>query len=93
MLRTLRIVLECILLGMLVMAVLWGTAVGVTTYFLVLAGVIAGLLPIVASVVATCDPRTAARMIFWATPLHPSSLYCFLRISAAFYVRSPFLLA
>ena len=76
MLRTLRIVgwlvvLECILLGMLVMAVLWGTAVGVTTYFLVLAGVIAGLLPIVASLVATCDPRTAARMILWATPLAP----------------------
>jgi len=53
------------------MAVLWGTELGVRTYFLVLAGVIAGFLPIVASLVAKCDPRTAARMILWATPLAP----------------------
>ena len=71
--RTLRIVgclvvLECIVLSMLIMAVLWGTDVAVRTYFLLFAGVVAGLLPIAVSVVATYNPRAAAGMILCAVP-------------------------
>jgi hypothetical protein len=75
-LRTLRIVgwlvvLQSVLLGTLVIAVVGGTAVGVRAYVAVFTCVVAGLIPIVAGLTATCSPRTAARMSLCVAPLTP----------------------
>lgn len=76
MLRTLWIVgwlmvLESVLLGMLVIAVVGGTAAGVRTYVAVLTCVVAGLIPVISGLTATCNPRVAARMNLCVVPLTP----------------------
>jgi hypothetical protein len=81
-LRILRIVgwlvvLQSVLLGTLVIAVVGGTAVGVRTYVAVFTCVVAGLIPIVAGLTATCSPRTAARMNLCVAPLTPFLMVLF----------------
>jgi hypothetical protein len=63
------IVLQGILLGMLIVAVAGEAPVGFTTFGRILAAGIAGLVPILASLVATRDPRAAARIDLWVSPI------------------------
>jgi hypothetical protein len=65
------VVLEGIFLGVLVTAVAGGTFTGAKPTVATFTSVAAGLLPILASLVATYAPRTAVRMILWTVPLTP----------------------
>ena len=63
------VVVEGILLGMLVIAVAGGFG-GPTPVGIVI-GMLAGLAAIVASLVAICDRRMAARIALWVSPITP----------------------
>lgn len=63
------VVLQSVLCGILVTGVIQGTYGGITTFGRVFATVIAGLLPILASFIATRNQRIAARMYLSAAPI------------------------
>ncbi len=71
------IVLDGVLLGTLVIAVVGGTAVGEVTYTAAVIGIIAGLISIIASLTAMHNPRAAARMNLCAAPLAPLLVIAF----------------
>jgi hypothetical protein len=73
------VVLQGIVLGMLVIAVVGGTEVGVTSPVAVSTAAAAGLIPILASLVATCNLRIAAQMDLWAAPITPLLVFLFYR--------------
>jgi hypothetical protein len=64
-------VLQGTLVGMLVIAVLGGSPVGVHPPVAVFATVAAGCVPIMASLIATRNPRRAAQMDLWIAPITP----------------------
>ena len=63
------VALQGILLGVLIIAVLAGTFVGLSVPVAVVATVAAGFIPILASLVALRNPRRAARINLWVAPI------------------------
>jgi len=65
------VALQGILLGMLVIAVVGGTHVGVHAPFAVFVAVAAGCVPVLASLIALRNPRTAAWIDLCVSPITP----------------------
>lgn len=65
------VTLECLLLGTFVIAVFGGTDARLHAPAAVVAAIVGGGIPIVASLIATRNPRRAGRLSLWVTPVAP----------------------